>query len=378
MQNYPGADPLDPTVTVSDYLTLQTFEVGSDTVTWASGTASAPSKPRSTFRLPPIGLASRVFLDVLGGSATAYDFTAGGGTGAVAASGEGPWSIASTIQINVNGSTGFYDVSGFGTYLLMAAEERHAFPQDAPGTVYTTAPTDVASTIFDYPASADGNPRFGYELPLSLLPGSPLGMVLLGNDQTSMDVVINWATLDKYALLAGGGTATLTLTVTCTLEYFDVPDQAAFDQFVRPMLGWVHWNVENRKDITSTGSGANHVVLDNHDTYLQVMHTVFTNSGVLNTDAVTRLKFLLNRAHTRYDLNAATFLRRQRHELGKDLPAFVWTFFSTASLRDAIRADSYTDIRSQIDIASGSALGTSAFIRTAEKRLVDLRAGLVQ
>lgn len=374
MQNY--ADPLDPNVTVADYLTLQTFEVGSDTVTWASGTATSPSKPRTTFRLPPIGLASRVFIDVDGGSATAYDFTAGGGTGAVAASGEGPWSIVESIQINVNGSTGFYDVSGFGTYLLMAAEERHAFPQDAPGTVYTTAPTDVASDVFDYPAAADGRPRFGFELPLSLLPGSPLGMVLLGNDQTTMDVVLKWATLDKYAVLAGGGTATLTLTATCTLEYFDVPDQAAFDQFVRPMLGWVHWNVENRKDVTSTGAGANVVTLDNHDTYLQVIHTLFINN-ILNTDAVERIKFLLNRAHTRYDMNKRTFLRRQRHEVGKDLPAFIWTFFSTASLRDAIRADAYTDVRSQIDIVSGTALGAGAFVRTAEKRLVDLRAGLV-
>lgn len=366
-------DPIEPAITISDYLRVQTMEVATEVVTWASGQATPPSRPRLRFPLPPVGLCSRIYIDVDGGSATAFDFTAGGGTGTVAADGQGPWGIVEGIEVRVNGGAGFYDVSGFGTYLLNAAEEPHAFPQDAPGTVYTTAPTDVASRIFDYPVAADGRPRFGFEVPFSLSPGQPLGMVLLGNDQTNVELGLRLGALDRYAVLAGGASATLSLSFTVTMEYFDVPERGAFDAYARPMLQWAHWNVENRQDITSTGPAANIVKLDNHDSILQVIHVPIIDSKV-NTDAVDRLAFVLNRTTQLESHKASTHLRRQRRALGKDLPAFVWHFFSTRTLRDAIRADSYTEIRSQLDLVAGTALGTGAHIKTIEKKLVDLGA----
>lgn len=369
MINYP--DPIQPQVDVADFLRLQSMEVGQSTVTWASGTASSPSQSRSRFRIPQIGLLSRIYLDFDGASATAYDFTAGGGTGAAAARGDGPYGIVRNIQLNVNGGSGFYNVSGFGTYLLQAAEDQDSFPQTGtPGTAYGTAQTNVAGAIFTYPNTADGRPQFGLEIPLSLTPGNPLGMILAGNDQTTIDLIVEWDTLDHFALLAGGGTATLSLTVTCTMEYFDVPNQAAFDGFVRPMLQWVQWNNEEQQTVTAQGAAVNFVTLDNHDNILQVLHTVELNS-VIDTDHVDRLKFILNRAHVLFDENKRTFLRKQRRVTGKDLPAFVWPFWDTRSLRDAIRADSYTDIRSQIDISSATIAGTSRIL-TATKKLIDL------
>lgn len=369
MMTYP--DPINPAIDVRDFLRLQSMEVGSDTVTWASGTASAPSKRVSRIRLPQIGLLSRIYIDIDGGSATAYDFTAGGGSGAVAARGDGPYGIVANLALRINGGAGFYNVSGFGSYLLTAAEEASSYPRTgAPGVVYTTAPTDVENALFTYAPSADERPQFGLEIPLSLTPGNPLGMILAGNDQTTIDLEIEWGLLSAYAVLTGGATATLTLTATVFVEYFDVPNRSAFDGYVRPMLQWAHWNNEEQQTITAQGAGVNYVTLDNHDNILQIMHTVEANS-VLNTDNVDRLRFILNRAHVLHDQNKRTFLRGQRRAVGKDLPAFIWTFFETGSLRDAIRADAYTDIRSQIDISGATISGTSRIL-TATKKLIDL------
>jgi hypothetical protein len=361
-------DPIAPVVDVNDYLRVQTQRIGTDTITWASGTATAPVRDRSRFVLPKVGLASRIYLDFDGASATAYDFTAGGGTGAVAAAGNGPYGIVDGITLSINGGSGWYDTTGFGTYLINAAEGSDRYPQDAPGTAYTTAPTDVASTIFDYPASADGRPRFGLEVPLALGPANPLGMILLQNDQTTVDLVVRWAALDKYAVLAGGASATLSITVTAVLEYFDIPPRDAFLAFFLPMLRWAHWWREERQDVAASGRDSNIVSLDNHDTYLRVIHYLIRNS-ILNTDNVTDLRFVLNRQHTLFDHDDATHLRRQRAALGKDLPAFVWDFFQTGTLRDAIHADAYTDIRSVLDIDS---ITGTCFVKTLSEKLVDL------
>lgn len=370
MMNYP--DPLNPQVDANDYLRAQTTRVGTDTVTWASGTASAPSKPRSRFQLPKVGLLARLFVDLDGGSATGYDLTIGAGAAAAAADGMGPWGIIEGFALKINGGSGWFDVSGFGTFLLNNAEDPNAYTgATAPGDAVTTAPTDVASLVHNYPTADDGRPRFGFVIPVALDASQPLGMVLLQNDQTTVELEIRWATLDKYAALTGGASATLSLTATVVAEYYDVPPLAAFDTYIRPLLRWANWHVEERQDIASTGRDANVVVLDNHDTYLRVIHHAIIN-GALNTDAIEALRFVLNRQTTLYDHPAVVHLRDQRNKIAKDLPAFMWNFFATGTLRDVLHADSFTDIRSALDVTAGTELGSTAFLRTTAQKLVDL------
>ena len=361
------ADPIAPQVDVNDYLRTQTLRVGTATVTWASGTASAPSVPRSRFVLPKVGLLSRLYIDIDGGSATAFDLTIGAGASAVAADGRGPFQIVDGLTVKVNGGSGWYDMSGFGTMIANAIEDADAFPIAAPGQAYTTAPTDVDSTIYNYPV-VDGRPRFGLEVPFCLGPSNPLGMLLLQNDLTTVELEIRWGALDAYAALTGGAVATLTLTATVTAEVFDIPPADAFASFFRPMLRWGHWWREERQDIAAAGRDANVVSLDNHDTYLRVFHTIMRNS-LLNTDNVDDVRFILNRNHTLFDHDDATHLRRQRRSVGKDLPVILHDFFGTGTLRDVIHADAYTDIRSVVDL--GSIAGTS-WLLTATEKLVDL------
>lgn len=369
MMSYP--DPIQPVVDVNDFLRAQTQTVGTDTVTWASGTASPPSKPVSRFVLPKVGLASRLFVDIDGGSATAYNFTAGGGTGAAAADGRGPQGIVAGVTVKVNGGSGWYDVSGFGTYLVNSIESpTNVMQAGSIGTAYTTAPTDVASTIFDYDPTADSRPRFGLEVPFCLSATNPLGMILLQNDQTTVTLELRWSTLDAFALLAGGASATLSLTATAVLEYFDIPPQAAFMAYFLPLLRWAHWWREERQDITATGRDANIFTLDNHDAYLRVIHTLIPD-GAVDTDHEEAVRFILNRQTTLYDHSAVAQLRRQRDGVGKDLPAFYWDFFKTGTMRDVIHADAYTDIRSIVDITSGTTLA-AGFALTATEKLVDL------
>lgn len=361
------ADPIQPQVDVNDYLRTQTLRIGSATVTWASGSASSPSVPRSRFTLPKVGLLSRLYLDIDGGSATAFDLTVGAGASAVAADGRGPYQIVDGITVKVNGGSGWFDMSGFGTYIVNAIEDADAFPQTPPGKAYGTAPTAMVGTLFDYPV-VDGQPRMGLEIPFCLGPSNPLGMILLQNDLTTVEVEVRWGTLDAYAALTGGAVATLTLTATLVAEVFDIPPADAFGQFFRPMLRWAHWWREERQDVTSAGRDANVVSLDNHDTYLRVFHTLIRN-GVLTTDNVTDLRFILNRNHTLFDHDDATHFRRQRKDVSKDVPVVLWDFFATGTLRDVIHADAYTDIRSVVDIDTNA--GTS-FLLTASEKLVDL------
>jgi hypothetical protein len=367
-----GPDPIEPAVNLNDVLTLQSIEVGSDSVTWASGTATSPSKARSRFTIPQVGLLSRVYLDFDGGAAAAFDFTAGGGTGAAPATLAGPFSIVKSVNLMVNGGAGFYSVSGFGTFLLNSAESDTVYPTSTvPGQAFTSP----AGLVYAYDPTADSRPRFGLEIPVSIAPGSPLGMILAGNDQTTIEVVIEWDTLDNFSTLAGGASATLALTATVQVEVFDVPNAAQFNRYVRPLLRWAHWCNEERQEIVSTGAGVNNVVLDNHDTYLQIIHALKIN-GVFSVAALEKALLRLNRAHTRYDEKMPIMLRKQRRSFGKDLPAVVWTFYEREvdNLRDALRADRYTDIRAQLDITSGTTLGSDAHIRTISRRLIDLGA----
>lgn len=359
-------DPIEPQVDINDYIRLQTQRIGSDTVTWASGTNTPASKPRSSFVLPKVGIAARILLDFEG----TYDLTIGAGTAAIAADGRGPWQIVDRLQLSVNGAAAWYNVSGFGSYLLNALEEEHAFPQDVPGTAYTTAPRDVASDVFEYPVAADGTARFGIEIPLILRPDNPLGMLLLQNDQTTVSLDVVWGALDAYAALAGGAVATLSTTVTATLEYFDVPPREAFMSFFVPMLRWGHWFNEDSQTIAAQGRDSNIVTLDNHDTYLKVIHTLILN-GTVNTDNVDDVRLVLNRNTFLYDHPARTQFRRQRRQQSKDLPALVWNLFARGRLRDALHADLYTDVRSVIDV-SGATLGTNPRIITTTEKLIDL------
>lgn len=359
-------DPIEPQIDINDYIRLQTQRIGSDTVTHASGTASVPSKPRSTFVLPKVGIASRILLDFV----ATYDYTAGGGSGAVAADGRGPFQLVDRIQLSVNGSAVWYNVSGFGTYILNAMEQPQAFPVDAPGTAYTTAPTDVYSTLFNYPVNADGDIVFGLEVPLILRPDNPLGMLLLQNDQTTVQLDIVWGNLNAVVALAGGASATLSTTVTAILEYFDIPERSAFMSFFVPMLRWGHWYNEEQQSIVAQGRDANVYQADNHDTYLKIIHALILNA-VLDTDHVTDVRLVLNRNAFLFDHTNRAHLRQQRYKIGKDLPVFAWNLFASGNLRDALHADMYTDIRSVIDI-SGATLGTNPRIITTTEKLVDL------
>jgi hypothetical protein len=365
-------DPISPDVNIDDFLRVQTMRITpTDTVTWASGTNTAPSKSRSRWVLPKVGMLGRIILSIDGASSTGYDLTIGGGAAAVAANGLGPWGVIDRITLRVNGGSAWYDVSGFGTMLLNALSDDGWFPESGVGTVYSTSPRSPSTTVFNYPVAADGRPRFELEIPMILRQDLPFGLLLLQNDQTTVELEIAWNNLDSYAALTGGAVAVLSLTVTPIMEYFDVPPRSVFDSLILPLLRWAHWHNELRQDIVSQGRDANIVKLDNHDTYLRVVHFLTLNS-VLNVDNVGDVRFRLNGNTFLYDHDVQSHLRMQRETgYGRDLPAIIWNWFSSGKLRDAIRADMYTSVESVLDI-SGATLGTGPNIRTVTEKLVDL------
>lgn len=362
--------PFNPASPVSDMdrLIPLTQVIGTDSLTYAAAADPAPSKPRSSWEVPKAGLASRIFVDI----DVVLDYTAGGGAGAVAADGRGPFNLVKNLKLTVNGKLAWYNVSGFGTYLINAVEDSTSFPQDAPGTVYTTAPTDVASTIFNYPVNADATGHFTLEIPVIVSPDNPLAMLLLNADRTNVVLEIEWATGAKYAAWTGGATGAMTVNVEATLEYFDTPEPAVFDRFIRPMLGFAHWFNETEQAIVNKGAGANKVSIDNHDTYLGIFHQVILNS-VLNTDHIDDVKLVLNTNQVRYSHSAKRQLDYQRDWWGKDLPFYGWDFFQDGILPHALNAESYTTIESFLDVAAAATVVAGDKIITIEEKLVALQ-----
>jgi hypothetical protein len=359
-------NPLKPG-DISDYLKPLTQQVGTDTVSYDTGTDDNPSKPRSSFQLPKVGLASRLMIDVT----VDGDYTAGGGSGDVAADGRGPQNLISQLKLSVNGKLAWYNVSGFGTMILNATEDATSFPQDAPGTAYTTAPTDVASDIFAYTVGADGLSKFSLEIPIIVAPDNPLAMLLLNNDNTTVQLDIEWNTFGAFSDLAGGASETADVTVAVTLEYFDAVPIDIFNTFVRPMLNVGHWFSEVEQTVTAKGYGANKVVMDNHDTYLGIFHTLILD-GVVDTDDVDSVRLVLNTNQTRFNNSRTRQLKQQRDTWGKDLPIFAWDMFAAGGLPSALNADAYTAVESFIDINTGATLGTDARILTIAEKLVAL------
>jgi hypothetical protein len=357
-------DPIAPQTDVNDYLRAQTLRVGTDFVSWASAVAQ-PSKARSRFTLPKVGLLSRLYLGVTvtGTGATST------GTITPAADGRAPHGLVAGLSLRVNGGSSWYDVSGYGTYLVNAAEDAQALPAIAPDTGRGTAYLDATAAVYSYLENPDDGPTtFGLEVPLCLSASNPLGMLLLQNDLTNVELEVRWSDATAFAAVTGAATFTIAADVALVAEIFDIPPADAFAAFFRPMLRWGHWHREERQDVVSTGRGANVVGLDNHDTYLKILHT-YMASGMVIGNAVDALRFVLNRSTYLFDHDAATHRRRQRRAMGKDLAAWVWDFFATGTLRDAIHADAYTDIRSELDITSAPA---GSYLLTAAEKLVDL------
>lgn len=365
----------------ADYLRLFSMNVGTDTVTYdtsVAGNPQTPSKRTVGFDLPRVGLASRVLIDI-DANFTAVEAAAAGVKPADALA---PFSLVQRAQVKIGGSGSLIDLTGVGAHLL--ADCDGGFSTEA----FRTQPWPVASSSWDVqhqvyaydeattPPKVTGHARWGLVLPFSLTQGQPLGMVLLGTDRTLARVELTMADINAIVRKAANANPTATVvsvTITCSYEFFEVPGQAAYAAYVQPLLRYAHRLTEDRQDIVSVGPGVNVVNLLPYDSILQVIQYAVIN-GVLDTTHLSAARLRMNRSTVRDEKNAGTMWRQQREVLGLDVPAIVWHYFERNSLRSAIRAGDYSDIRTEIDIPTGTTIAAGDYISTITRKIVDLGA----
>lgn len=375
-------DPLDQAIrgpSASDYLRLFRMNVGTDQVTYNATVNQTPSKRTIGFDLPRVGLASRVLV----GFEAVFTAVEAAAAGQPPRSALAPYSAAQRLQVKIGGSGSLVDLTGVGAHLVseidksIATEAFQAQPWPTPDHVSN----DVQHQVYAWdeattPPIVTGTARWGYALPFSLHKGQPLGMILLGTDRTLARVEITMADLSDFVRTAAFAVpiaSICAITVTVSYEFFEVPTDSAYAMYVQPILRYAHRIVEDRQDVVSVGPGVNIVQMLPYDSILQIAQYAILD-GRLNISTIDGARLRMNRSVVRDELTRSTMWRDQRETLGRDVPAVVWDYFTRESLRAAIRAGDFTDIRTELDIATGTVIAAGDYVSTISRKIVDLGA----
>lgn len=363
----------------ADYLRVFRMDVGTDTVTYAAAGGQSPSKRTIGFDLPRVGLASRVLV----GMEAVFSAVEAAAAGQPPKSALAPFSAAQRLQVKIGGSGSLIDLTGPGCHFINEIDksvETSAF-RAQPWPTPDHVSNDVQHQVYAWdeattPPLVTGTARWGYVLPFSLHFGQPLGMVLLGTDRTLARVEITMADLNAFvtaAAFANPAATAMTITVSVAYEFFEIPSESAYAQYVQPLLRYAHRVTEDRQDVIAVGPNANIVQLLPYDSILQIAQYLVLD-GRLNISAIDGARLRMNRSVVRDELSRRTMWREQREMLGRDVPAIVWDYFTRESLRAAIRAGDYTDIRTELDIATGTTIAAGDYVSTITRKIVDLGA----
>lgn len=372
----PAAMAAQAQASAADYLRLFRMNVGTDSVVYDATAGQTPSKRTVKFDLPRVGLASRVLVNF----EAVFTAVEAAAAGTPAAPHLAPYSAAQRLQVKIGGSGSLIDLSGVGAHIVadidggISSEAFKAQPWPTPASTY-----DVQHQVYSWdeatvPPKVTGTARWGYTLPFSLTYGQPLGMILLGTDRTLATVEITMADLNAWvqgAAKANPAATKCTITVRVVYEFFEVPGESAYAAYVQPLLRYAHRLTEDRQDIISKGPNANIVQLLPYDAILQIAQ-YFVINGELDATDIDAARLRMNRSVVRDELIRPVMWQEQREQLGVDVPALVWHYFTRESLRSAIRAGDYTDIRTEIDINAAATIAAGDYVSTITRKLVDL------
>lgn len=215
--------------------------------------------------LPKTGLLARMFLAIRG---------AVGGT-VTTANALGFSSIISRVRVQANSGIDIFNVSGAGYFYLLRNVLESEYIDPVGQSNGTTA---VTATTFN----------LDMVIPIALDMRDPTGLIMLQNEQTLINLFVDWAA-DASVVLTGGGTVTSPLTTgDVFLEVFTVPP----DPKDWPPLNVVHQVLEDQQAIAAAGDFSYYWPRGN--TYVGVYHGA--GIAAAGSDNFTRFAVRVNQS----------------------------------------------------------------------------------
>jgi len=281
--------------------------------------------------LPKTGLLARIYLALRGSVA---------GTLTVP-NGLGFSSIISRMRIQANSGIDIFNVSGAGYHYLLRNSLESEYIDPVGQSTGTTA---VTATTFNLDAV----------IPIALNMRDPTGLIMLQNEQTIVNLFIDWL---ADASVATGATVTLT-TGDAFLEVFTVPP----DPKDWPPLNVIHQCLEDQQQIAAAGDFPYYWPRGN--TYVGVYHGA--GIGSAGSDLFNRFAVRVNQSDYLQSTPADFLDMEYRLQKGRARPAgsiFV-DLLATSGLgcyglaRDMFNSALVTDLASVITATGAATLFT--------------------
>jgi hypothetical protein len=213
------------------------------------------------YTLPKTGLLARLFLAIRGN--VAGTLTTPNALGLA--------SIMTRVRVVANSGLDLYNISGAGyNYLLSETLESEYF--------------NVASQSTGRSAVAAGAFNLDMVLPIAVNMRDPSGLIMLQNEQTIVNLYIDWL---ADTSVAAGATVTLT-TGDLFMEIFTVPP----DPQDWPNINIVHQCLEDQQQVPAAGDFPYNWPRGN--TYMQMLHGL--GIGAAGVDGFSRVALRVNQS----------------------------------------------------------------------------------
>jgi hypothetical protein len=287
------------------------------------------------FNLPKVRLLSRIWVEV--DAIATLTSTAG----TIARAEFSPYDILRRVSLDLNNGFSPFIVSGRDLYFynLVKIDADTKFPNAS-----LRANTYVENTAT--PAGNNQRIKFLVALPLTINDRDPVGLVLLQNEETNVNLTIDVDTLaNAYALNAGNGDRVTfqSMTISPMIETFSIPTlpEAFPDISVLKLV--------NSKTATFGGNGQNIVKLSVGTIYRKLMFYFQHDNGTPFTVDEFRGNFELvfNQADIPYNVKPSILAALNQNQFGAVLPVglFIVDFSNldrTAS-RDLVDTERLTE-----------------------------------
>lgn len=229
-----------------------------------------------------------------------------------------PYRIVRRYSLDLNNGFSPYSISGDGMALLNMIQPNANMILDK--SAYFNCPNSFEAS----PGGTENDFMFTVQLPVTLNPRDPVGLILLQSEQTVTDLRLDIGNpIEMFTGDTDGFTIDLvSLEATPMLETFSIPaNSSAFPDLSVLKL------CQDRTD-TLTSAGQQIVKLSTGTIYRKlILFITDENGNPATADYVTsNLELVFNQADCNYSVNPDMLRAKNAYDLGHDIPEGVFVF----------------------------------------------------